>query len=374
MRDRRPSLRPDDIAVPMQVALHDPHPLAHGPLRATPASPRGSRSRVPAAPAGGASAPARPAGARFVVRPRSGSLVEHAGARVCGAPPRHRVRSADAAREQRTVAVLGPAKPPAVARAVLECLVRPAGHERVAIHQTHIRMRVERAGHDGQRVGARPVMVPAECREIAAPGLADAAFQATSSPPCQRRECSVSPGTAGMVERPPGPGRRARGPRGIQDPSSVCRSNDARHPGRSDSRPRVATSTVTVITTSSSNVSALETARERVLSYHPGRAVKRIESVCILCTARDAWLARIAVASVRYWSPEIPITLREGPRVRALSHRRSRAGLGRCLDGHAGAAMRLGLRQDGDPLPVPGRRLLILRRHHTLRRRPRRAR
>lgn len=41
--------------------------------------------------------------------------------------------------------------------------------------------------------------------------------------------------------------------------------------------------------------------------------MKRIESVCILCTARDAWLARIAVASVRYWSPEIPITLVKDP-------------------------------------------------------------
>ena len=41
--------------------------------------------------------------------------------------------------------------------------------------------------------------------------------------------------------------------------------------------------------------------------------MKRIESVCILCTARDLWLARIAVASVRYWSPEIPITLVKDP-------------------------------------------------------------
>ena len=41
--------------------------------------------------------------------------------------------------------------------------------------------------------------------------------------------------------------------------------------------------------------------------------MKRIESVCILCTARDAWLARIAVASVRYWSPEVPITLVKDP-------------------------------------------------------------
>jgi len=41
--------------------------------------------------------------------------------------------------------------------------------------------------------------------------------------------------------------------------------------------------------------------------------VKRVESVCILCTARDVWLARIAVASVRYWSPEIPITLVKDP-------------------------------------------------------------
>ena len=41
--------------------------------------------------------------------------------------------------------------------------------------------------------------------------------------------------------------------------------------------------------------------------------MRRIDSVCILCTARDAWLARIAVASVHYWSPRIPITLVKDP-------------------------------------------------------------
>jgi hypothetical protein len=41
--------------------------------------------------------------------------------------------------------------------------------------------------------------------------------------------------------------------------------------------------------------------------------MRRIDSVYILCTARDLWLARIAVASVRYWSPTIPITLVKDP-------------------------------------------------------------
>jgi hypothetical protein len=39
----------------------------------------------------------------------------------------------------------------------------------------------------------------------------------------------------------------------------------------------------------------------------------RIDAVCILCTARDFWLARIAAASVRYWSPEIPIRFIRDP-------------------------------------------------------------
>lgn len=38
-----------------------------------------------------------------------------------------------------------------------------------------------------------------------------------------------------------------------------------------------------------------------------------IDVVCILCTARDFWLARISAASVRYWSPQIPITFIRDP-------------------------------------------------------------
>ena len=40
---------------------------------------------------------------------------------------------------------------------------------------------------------------------------------------------------------------------------------------------------------------------------------KPIDTVCILCTARDLWLARISAASVRYWSPDVPILLVKDP-------------------------------------------------------------
>jgi hypothetical protein len=41
--------------------------------------------------------------------------------------------------------------------------------------------------------------------------------------------------------------------------------------------------------------------------------VASIDGVCILCTARDFWLARISATSVRYWSPQIPITFVRDP-------------------------------------------------------------
>jgi hypothetical protein len=38
----------------------------------------------------------------------------------------------------------------------------------------------------------------------------------------------------------------------------------------------------------------------------PGRLLDRI---CVLCCARDLWLAQICVASIRYWYADVPITL-----------------------------------------------------------------
>ncbi len=34
-----------------------------------------------------------------------------------------------------------------------------------------------------------------------------------------------------------------------------------------------------------------------------------IEHVYVLCHGADLWMARICVASIRYWYPDIPITL-----------------------------------------------------------------
>jgi hypothetical protein len=41
--------------------------------------------------------------------------------------------------------------------------------------------------------------------------------------------------------------------------------------------------------------------------------MKRIEQIIITCCARDFWLTRICVASIRYWYPDIPIGLLKDP-------------------------------------------------------------
>jgi hypothetical protein len=40
-----------------------------------------------------------------------------------------------------------------------------------------------------------------------------------------------------------------------------------------------------------------------------GKRVRPIERIYVLCHARDLWLAKISVASIRFWYPDVPTTL-----------------------------------------------------------------
>jgi len=40
-----------------------------------------------------------------------------------------------------------------------------------------------------------------------------------------------------------------------------------------------------------------------------GKGVRPIERIYVLCHARDLWLAKICVASVRFWYPDVPMSL-----------------------------------------------------------------